>query len=132
LGEWFGDGQFQFEQWPTAFENERMDIVYISYSAQTREVICRLKPLGKDTPIYLIRVEVSAFRVLDEHGLTEIWEKTSELGRPGLATFKVRNHRWSKESPISFLGSDGWSYVVATDSDCVEFVTSDIPVVSIE
>lgn len=133
MADWFGDGQFQFGQWSTPFENERMDIIDVSFVARTQEVICRLATLRPGTITYRVSVEVSAFQVLDEHGLTELWEKTDELGvRPAGTTFKVKNNRWSKESPISFLGSDGWSYVLATDSLCIEFVTSDTPIVSIE
>lgn len=74
---------------------------------------------------------VSAFRVLDEHGLTQLWEKTAELGgRPGQTTFKVRNHLWTEESLISFLGAqDGWSFVIASDWDCVEIVALTPPTI---
>jgi hypothetical protein len=79
----------------------------------------------------LIASDVIAFRVLDEHGLDEFWEKTTELGgRPGRTTFRVRNHLWTKESPLSFLGTDGWSFVLVTNSDCIEVVCKAPPVVN--
>jgi hypothetical protein len=77
--------------------------------------------------------QVSAFRVLDEHGLMEFWgETTRQGGMPAQSTFRVRNHGWTKESMLSFLPTDGWSYVVATDFDCVEIVSANPPLVTLE
>jgi hypothetical protein len=71
--------------------------------------------------------DAGAFRMLDEHGLTEIW--TSGKKPRGINCFKVRNHGWSKESPLSFFmkSKDGWSYLVATDFECIEIIAKEPP-----
>jgi hypothetical protein len=53
-----------------------------------------------DDPLYRVTFqEASAFRVLDEGGLSEFWHQTKPLGgRPGQTTFRVRNHDWFSES----------------------------------
>jgi hypothetical protein len=53
-------------------------------------------------------------------------------GRPGQTTFKVRSHAWSLESPIPFLRSNGWAFVIATEDDCVEIVAEDEPIIEVE
>lgn len=62
-----------------------------------------------------------AYRMLDEHGLMEIWSSDKILPN----TFKVSSHGWSNESPLSFFhhSKDGWSYIIATDGECLEVVT---------
>ena len=68
---------------------------------------------------------IGGFRVLDEVGLLELWEATAKSGgRPAHSTFRVRNHLWSRESPVPFLAvaSDGWSFVVASGWDCIEVI----------
>ena len=42
--------------------------------------------------------DVSAFRVLDEHGLTDMWEASSKAQRPAHTTFRVKGHKWQQES----------------------------------
>jgi len=77
--------------------------------------------------IYELRFEhVGAYRVLDEHGLLDMWShKTDVTGN----CFKVRNHAWAEESPVSFMTNtiDGWSYMISTDWDCVEVLTEADP-----
>jgi len=62
----------------------------------------------------------SAFRVLDEGGLLDIWAEKETVHN----CFKVKGHGWSEESPVSFaMGSDdGFSYFITTGDDCVEVV----------
>jgi hypothetical protein len=64
------------------------------------------------------------FRVLDEHGLVDLWHATSEQGgRPGQSTFGVRNHGWHRESELSFAMSNAdHSFMVATGWACLEIV----------
>ena len=79
--------------------------------------------------------EVSAFRALDEGGLPEFWWETKARGgRPGLTTFRVRNHAWSHESFLSFFHgtAEGWSHVIATDGLCVEVVARNPPEITLE
>lgn len=90
--------------------------------------------LYESDKIYRVTFDaISAVRLLDEGGLLEFWGKTAEFGsRPGRTTFRVRNHGWTKESPISFLCSDGWSFVIASQNECLEVVSTDPPKIAEE
>ncbi|WP_137930241.1 hypothetical protein [Mesorhizobium comanense] len=101
----FGDEAFAFQPWETPFENSDIELIDVDYS-EGGALIFRVRVQDSGS-IYRICFEhVSAFRVLDEHGLLELWEKTKEHGgRPARTTFKVRNHLWTKECPISFAAS---------------------------
>ncbi|HEX4739102.1 MAG TPA: hypothetical protein VH331_16240 [Allosphingosinicella sp.] len=82
--------------------------------------------------IYRIGCSPVAFRVLDEHGLVELWHAMNEQRRPvGSSTFMVRNHGWSRESELSFMHGtrDGYSYIIATRLECLEIVAIDTPVI---
>lgn len=69
--------------------------------------------------------KIGGHRVLDEHGLLDMWD----VSNPRENCFKVRKHQWANESPLSFelntIG--GWSYVMATDFECVEVLTDAEP-----
>ena len=150
---WTGEEGFAFGEWETPFANEYVTIYEVAYSPvlsdpdldirEMPESMLRQRPrhqltirisIGKTGQIYRILFEeTSAFRVLDEHGLTELWQETSGKGsRPAYTTFRIRNHAWMRESMASFLVADGWSYVIATDFDCVEIVSGKPPVIWLE
>lgn len=79
--------------------------------------------------------DVGGFRILDEHGLQEIIKSgQDETVWPTFPTFRVRQHSWSSESPLSFyMGTnDGWSYMIMTGWDCIEVLTSSEPKVTLE
>jgi hypothetical protein len=135
----FGDGKFAFSSWPTPFENAKIELRRVTYRPRS------LSALDDDDLIISVGVRdanlvyrltfrvVTAFRVLDEGGLVQLWAKTEEMGgRPGRTTFRVRNHHWSKESIVSFLPTDGWSYLIASDDECVEIVTRIPPTIILE
>lgn len=150
----FGNGAFEFSAWQTPFENSSVLVLDVAFSRprlwpegreptatqpllealQSAELVIRVYVHGEASIYRLSFDSVSAFRVLDEHGLMQLWHKTDELGgRPGQATFRVRNHLWSEESPLSFLGTqDGWSFVIATGDDCVEIVARTPPKIELE
>jgi hypothetical protein len=143
----------EFADWPTVIENDRLELVELVYRGlgtcvelPPEEVRLEVRPrrvagpeffavfLSLDTRrLYRVSVDVpGAFRVLDEHGLTEIWNASSEQGsRPAGTTFRVRNHGWSRESELSFFmgAEEGFSYMVATDWDCLEIVCRTPPLV---
>lgn len=126
------DAAFAFHAWETPFENSSIDLIGAKFSEDAALTFrVRVRETGS---IYRVSFEhVSAFRVLDEHGLLEIWQKTDEMGgRPGSTTFRVRNHLWTRESPISFLASDGWSYIAASDDYCIEAVAEGMPTIAQE
>ncbi len=56
-----------------------------------------------------------------------MWGADAQAPRRGRITFKVRNHGWTEESPLSFVHGrvGGWSYVIATDDQCVEMLEDD-------
>ena len=69
---------------------------------------------------------VTAFRVVDENGLVELWEANARHPRPTSSTFRVRGHQWSHESFLAFLDDDdargAFSYLVATQNLCLEVI----------
>lgn len=142
----------EFAPWPTPFENDRLELVSMSYRGlgtivelHPENTRLAVPPTREESApeldavflsldqLKLFRVSVpqsGAFRVLDEHGLTELWAASSEQGgRPANATFRVRHHGWSRESVLSFVtfASDGYSYIVATDWACLEIVCPEPP-----
>ena len=67
--------------------------------------------------------DVSGFRVLDEHGLVDFWNASRDTPRPASTTFKVKGHLWQTESELSWIMRDcEFSYMVATNWDCLEVI----------
>lgn len=121
------DNDFAFGRWETPFENARIELMAVEYGEE-QSLAFGIRVIESGAT-YCVRFEkVSAFRVLDESGLTEIWDRTGAgRERPGNATFRVRNHLWSRESPLVFLASNGWSHIAASDDDCIEIVSASEP-----
>ena len=127
------DSSFQFAIWNTPFQAVSVDLLDVTYSAQSGDLYFRIWVEDSKSTYKVIFENVSAFRVLDEHGLLELWTMTKRLsGRPAQTTFRVRNNSWCKESPLTFQITDGWSFVVATDSDCIEIVAAKEPAITLE
>jgi hypothetical protein len=127
---------FEFGRWETPFENAGVwieNVVYDPPSLAVRLSVYQTEWHVSESalspePTYRVSFpRIRAFRVLDEGGLLELWANTPDEGRPGACTFQVRNHMWTHESPVSFASSDGWSYVIATDAECVEVVSRPEP-----
>ena len=161
----WGDGSFEFGRWETPFENTDVELMEIAwgggplwrkehrrgwarrsllkspYDARLT-VLVRIHETNADEsgyvadPLYRVSfVDVAAFRVLDEGGLSDFWHHTKVLGgRPGQSTFRVRNHDWFKESLLPWIhgSQDGWSFVVATTGDCIEVVALEPPEIAPE
>ncbi|RLQ87745.1 hypothetical protein D8780_05515 [Notoacmeibacter ruber] len=129
----FGSGQFEFGEWTTPFTDAEVEILEVAYVVREQggsELLVRIRDLYADTIYRLVFSTISAVRLLDEGELLEFWEKTAELGgRPGRTTFRVRNHAWTRESMISFLASDGTSFVIASNNECVEVVSVTAPTI---
>lgn len=147
----FGSGALEFRAWETPFTNEAVAILEVAYSQRSSwprkvasyaqaaalihppddiDLIARVYVHSTRT-IYRVGYRpVGAMRLLDEHGLTAVWERSHELGgRPGSTTFCVRNHPWTDESVISFYfgTEDGWSYMIASDWECLEVLATSAP-----
>ena len=125
--------KFEFGEWNTPFKDDSVELLEANYSSVDSNLLIRVRAAGNGA-LFLVRFEnVYAFRVLDEHGLLNIWEKTKQFGgRPAQTTFKARNSLWTMESPVSFLNSDGWSFILATGWDCVEIVTRSEPTIIVQ
>lgn len=119
--------KIEFGQWITPIEKYEVDVLSVSYSAanelflpgKNREYLIEnsqsqipshpdliVRVLVRDTEqVYRIHFSnVGAFRVIDEHGLQEIIESIEPNNENiNFNMFKVRNHGWSKESPLSFF-----------------------------
>ena len=132
----FGSGDFEFGEWATPFTDAAVEILEIAYAAHEQdgcELVARIRALDTGTIYRVAFPTIAAVRLLDEGGLLELWQKTTELGgRPGRTTFRVRNHAWTRESVVSFLASDGWSFVIATDDACLEVVSGTDPTITAE
>lgn len=75
---------------------------------------------------------VIAFRVLDEHGLVDLWNASARSPRPARTTFRVKGHKWQEESFLSwFTAGCEFSFMIATGWDCLEVVASTEPVIEL-
>lgn len=156
LAHTFGSGAFEFGQWRTPFENTRVEVLEVAFAPPRpwpdaaapdyrdrsllrapgdSDLTARVYSYDTNSIYRVVFEHISAFRLLDEGGLLQFWEKTEALGgRPAKTTFKVRNHLWAEESFVSFfLGTnDGWSFIIASDNECLEVLSAKEPVVSHE
>jgi hypothetical protein len=147
--------EIEFAPWETPFQNGNLVVIEVRYldgafnyadleakfsaSASTlpenEGLLLRVFHREKCAIYTLFFSRPGAFRVLDEHGLLQLWQATSEQGgRPAHSTFRVRHHAWSEESPVSFFfyAQDGWSYVIATGDTCVEVLSPAAPDIRFE
>ncbi len=131
----FGSGAIEFGEWVTPFTDVAVDILEVAYGhgQEGGELVVRVRVPDANKVYRLVFPTIAAVRLLDESGLLEFWQKTSDLGgRPGRTTFRVRNHAWTRESPLSFQPTDGWSFVIASDNECLEVVSVAAPAITAE
>lgn len=145
----------QFSPWDTEVKDDDLTLVSITFKANpnvsfpNEGVSVQFgdeeeAPYGFLDAIFLSREKRSAvqflfqsvwaFRVLDEGGLMQLWEASSRTPRPAFATFRVRGHAWQDESALVWVtGTDKehFSYMVATQNECLEVVTHERPKVQI-
>lgn len=143
----------EFEKWETPFSTGDLHVLSVAWGQGPIELSWSNPPRKflfnadqpEETPaltahifdsdrqkLYSLSFEtVSGFRVLDEHGLTEIWGAENYDPKSLGKCFRVRNHSWHKESPVTFLfGMTGeWSYLVTTLEDCLEVVSGSEPTI---
>ncbi|TXN70475.1 hypothetical protein [Methylobacterium sp. WL6] len=146
----------EFAPWPTQVQNDGLDLVDLAFDPRvpplppdlqegpshpeggTRAFGGTLRatfadPRGGRVARFAFR-GVVAFRVLDEHGLLELWDASAKRPRPARTTFRVRGHGWTRESPLVFDKTgdvDPYSHMVATDDLCLEVVCTVKPIVTI-
>ena len=129
-------GDFEFGGWTTPFTDIAVQILDVSYAPRAQngtQLVARIYVPERGATYRLVFPTIAAMRLLDECGLLEFWQKTEELGgRPGQTSFRVRNHAWAHESVLSFLPSNGWSFVIATEDDCLEVVSQIAPTITEE
>lgn len=134
-----------FAPWSTPVENDELSLVSLSYGGASTEVDCVREGFSLEVPasgsvgvgdleavflsiekksVIIFRFErPMALRVLDEHGLLDIWAASGETPRPAKTTFLVKGHKWQQESELSwFMGGTEFSLMIATDWDCLEVV----------
>ena len=143
----------EFAPWPTDVENDALTFVGVRYgghaainfmkddhtveltldyadseSGLEATFISREKMAG----VVFSFNNVSGFRVLDEHGLVDLWNASKDTPRPASTTFRVKGHLWQTESELSWImkGCE-FSYMVATGWDCLEVITDCEPSVKI-
>jgi hypothetical protein len=134
----WGDGNLEFARWETPFENDVVWVKDVAWRSGTPQlvVVVEVEPstdggLDAAARTYGVVFErgVSAFRLLDEGGLLELWGSGAWSGA---RTFRVRNHAWTRESLLSFTPvPDGWSYVIATHAECVEVIAPGPPQITL-
>lgn len=130
-------GDIVFGPWATPFADAAVDILGVAYAPSPGgdgpDLTARVRDLGSGRVWRVVFPTIAAMRLLDEGGLVEVWQRTAEIGgRPGRTTFRVRNHGWTRESPVTFLASDGWSFVIASDDLCLEVVSATPPLIAEE
>jgi hypothetical protein len=113
-----------FAEWKTRVENDDLSMVsvnyvvsdYIQFPQEEIELRCPGTPewrccdleahflsREKKAVARFVFKDVLAFRVLDEHGLLELWNASSISPRPAGTTFRVRGHRWQAESELVWI-----------------------------
>jgi hypothetical protein len=142
----------EFASWETVVQDDDLQLVGLSFrsgswvrypnegfrldlpeaeSPEQPEIEATFLSREKRAAVRFRFAEVAAFRVLGEEGLLEMWEASKDNPRPASSTFRVRGHQWQAESfLVWFHGADDqhFSYMVATDSDCLEVVATAEPV----
>jgi hypothetical protein len=145
----------EFAPWSTVVENDELLLLNVTYSASNyvdflsegfrlnhpelsaqdvSVLTARFISKEKKSGVNFRFANVSAFRMLDEHGLMELWQASSENPRPAQSTFQVRGHAWQRESPLVWYmrpGSNYFSYMVATDWECIEVICSSEPTIEV-
>ena len=143
----------KFSEWRTEVENDDLAFVGLGYGGYERieyvkdgfsielgladdesdgaleaTFISREKKAG----VKFSFANVSAFRVLDEHGLVDLWNASKLQSRPAQTTFKVKGHKWQTESELSWLmpGCE-YSFMIATGWNCLEVIANCEPTITL-
>jgi hypothetical protein len=147
-------GGIEFAPWPTLVEDDELHLVSLRYGEAPKKVHfisegfsleladSETDKVGTLEATFLSREKraavvfafdnVSAFRVLDEHGLVDMWNASAKSQRPAQTTFKVKGHKWQEESFLSwFMPQCEFSFMAATGWDCLEVVTATEPTVEL-
>jgi len=119
----------QFAEWQTIVQDDDLSLVSLNLT-NDHTLTATFSSHQQQSEVAFIFSNARAFRVLDEGGLLELWQAFKEKPRPAQSTFRVRGHQWQSESPLAWiLGADEpyFSYMIATDWDCLEVVAFDPP-----
>jgi hypothetical protein len=143
----------EFAPWPTDVENDYLTLVGLRYGGHAainfvkddhtieltldyadseRGLEATFISREKMAGVVFYLNDVSGFRVLDAHGLVDLWNASKNTPRPAATTFRVKGHLWQTESELLWImrGCE-FSYMVATDWDCLEVITDCEPSVKI-
>ena len=114
----------QFAKWRTAVQDDALALRSVGYS-DARILTASFTALNRKEDVEFRFPDTWAFRVLDEGALLELWAASSEAPRPAQTTFRVRGHKWQDESFLAWIHGTSepyFSYMIATDWDCLEVV----------
>ena len=118
-----------FGKWRTEVENDDLELISINFS-EHRRLKAKFLSKQKRAEVEFVFSDVAAFRVLDEGGLIELWAQSAKTPRPASTTFMVRGHTWQYESVLVWVHGTNepyFSYMIATDWDCVEVIAEEPP-----
>ncbi|WP_341711139.1 hypothetical protein [Erythrobacter sp.] len=123
-----------FAEWQTVVQDDDLELVSINL-ANDHSLVATFACERLQADVVFTFSDVRAFRVVDEGGLLQLWAASKSNPRPAQTTFCVRGHQWQSESPLAWLhGTDKpyFSYMIATDWDCLEVVAFDPPEVGVK
>ena len=123
----------QFAVWQTGVENDELNLVSLSLTNE-RTLTATFVSKQKQAEVTFTFLDARAFRVVDEGGLLELWGASKDNPRPAQTTFRVRGHLWQSESPLAWIHGTSepyFSYMIATDWDCLEVVSFEPPEVNV-
>ena len=122
-----------FAAWETPVTNSDLSLKFVRFDAEKEILKAAFKDYATQQRISFTFANCWTFRVLDERGLTELWNASSKTPRPAQTTFMVRGHTWQLESSLEWLwncDAPYFSYMIATNSDCLEVIAPAPPDIS--
>ena len=124
-----------FAAWETPVANSDLKLKFVRFDAEKEILKAVFKDYGIHERISFTFANCWTFRVLDERGLTELWNASSKTPRPAQTTFLVRGHTWQLESHLEWIWNCDepyCSYMIATNSDCLEVIAPAPPEIKIK
>lgn len=128
----------EFAAWTTPFANaDDVRILQLVYDIQVASLDnghrheclhVAVQVMGNDDQ-YVIHADCHTYRQINEYGLLALWGASKRTPRPAGTTFRARNHEWGRESFLSFELEtvDGWSYFIASETNCIEMLCRSRP-----
>ena len=128
----FGSGELHIvsthwgtRDWYVEYPDKKRYEIDNSFHSKDTELTITIFHVDTESVFEVTFDYIGAYRLLDEHGLMELWES----GKVNSNCFMVKDHAWSKESVLSFFQctTDGWSYLIASGNECIEVLSLSEP-----